>query len=229
VDSTHCDLSHSSMVKKLAVERDAELVNAARAGSTSAFAELQGLYSHHLYRTIFSITKNREDTEDALQETFLRAYLALGSFEGRSTFYSWLTRIAINSALMSLRRHRARPEVSVESLSESNEDSPPFEIVDPGLNPEQICDQSQRCVKMMHAIRKLEPSLRTAIQLQLRHHCSVREIAQALDISAGAVKARLYRARRRLTAVCRLKGLETRSRSSSSGHSGPALLSPQHP
>ena len=97
-----------------AASRDLELVAAARIGSSAAFQELQSRYSRRLYRRIQSITRNHEDAEDALQETFLRAYLALDSFEGRSQFASWLTRIAINSALMVLRVRRRRAEVSLE-------------------------------------------------------------------------------------------------------------------
>ena len=97
--------------------RDLELVAAVRAGSNAAFEELESRYSHRLYRRIQSITRNHEDAQDALQETFLRAYLALDSFEGRSQFGSWLTRIAINSALMVLRKRRSRAEVSFEPSS----------------------------------------------------------------------------------------------------------------
>ena len=85
-----------------AASRDLELVAAARAGSNAAFEELQSRHSRRLFRRINFITRNHEDAEDALQETFLHAYLALDSFEGRSQFASWLTRIAINSALMVL-------------------------------------------------------------------------------------------------------------------------------
>lgn len=83
------------------------LVSAACEGSSSAFGQLQTLYSRHLYRTIMRITKNKEDAEDVLQDTFMCAFLSLRSFERRSSFYSWLTRIGINSALMLLRKRRA--------------------------------------------------------------------------------------------------------------------------
>lgn len=94
--------------------RDAELVRAAQAGSSAAFAELQRIYSRPLYNTIMRITKNKEDAEDALQDSFLRVFLSLCRFEGRSTFYSWLTRIGVNSALMICRRRRYLAEVSFE-------------------------------------------------------------------------------------------------------------------
>src|SRR5258708_206732 len=94
--------------------RSEQLVSAAQAGSSSAFGELRDIYSPRVYRQLLTITKNREDAEDALQDAFLRAYLAIHAFEGRSTFYSWLTRIAINSALMILRKRRTRPEISFD-------------------------------------------------------------------------------------------------------------------
>ncbi|HEY1903017.1 MAG TPA: sigma-70 family RNA polymerase sigma factor [Terracidiphilus sp.] len=107
-----------------AASQDLELVAAVRAGSNAAFEELRNRYSGRLYRRIRSITRNHEDAEDALQETFLRAYLALDLFEGISQFASWLTRIAINSAPMVLRRRRSRAEVSYESPLESGEPVP---------------------------------------------------------------------------------------------------------
>ena len=124
--------------------RDLELVAATRAGSNAAFEELQSRYSRRLYRRIQFITRNHEDAEDALQETFLRAYLALDSFEGRSRFASWLTRIAINSALMVLRKRRSRPEVQFEPLPDSGEPSQTVDVRDAALNPEQHYDLRQR-------------------------------------------------------------------------------------
>jgi RNA polymerase sigma-70 factor, ECF subfamily len=188
-------------MKPLTAQRDAQLMSAVLAGSSDAFAEIQRLYSGHLYSTIVAITRNREDAEDALQDTFLRAYRALPNFEGRSSFYSWLTRIAINSALMLLRKRRARPEVSFDPSFESGEEIPQIEVRDPAPNPEQICDQRQRRAGMLRAIEKLEPRLRGAIQFRMAHGSSLKEIARALDISEAAVKARLYRARARLTAA----------------------------
>ena len=184
--------------KEAAALRDAELVAAARAGSSTAFAELQRLYSRPLYSTIFGIIRNREDAEDALQDTFLRTYLSLHSFEGRSSFYSWITRIGINSALMILRKRRVRAEVSCEYPSDASDESHPFDVGDSALNPEQICDQRQRCSQTLRAIERLEPNLRSAIQLQMTRECSLKEIAQTLKITEAAVKARLYRARMRL-------------------------------
>jgi RNA polymerase sigma-70 factor, ECF subfamily len=205
MNGMHPHISSDFATQRRQVLCDEQLVSAARNGSPAAFAELQRIYSRPIFRTIMGITKNNEDAEDALQDTFLRAYASLQSFEGRSSFYSWLTRIAINSALMLLRKRRTRAEVSVE-ISPDGEESSTYEIRDPGLNPEQICDQQQRHMYMMRAIKRLEPTLRTAL-LMAAHDCSLKEIARTLKISEAAVKARLYRARQRLIATgCRNRG-----------------------
>jgi RNA polymerase sigma-70 factor (ECF subfamily) len=87
--------------------REEEVLLIARVGSHAAFAELRKLYAHRLYKLILSMIKSRQDAEDALQDMFLRAYRVLPPFEGRFRFSSWLTRIAINSALTILRKRAA--------------------------------------------------------------------------------------------------------------------------
>jgi RNA polymerase sigma-70 factor (ECF subfamily) len=181
------------------------LVAAAQAGSVAAFGELRNMYSRRLFRTILSITRNREDAEDALQDAFLKAYLALKSFEGRANFYSWLTRIAINASLMILRKRRARPEMSLNLASEQEEDCAPLEIRDTAFNPEESCEQGQRYLNLTRAIGKLPPNLRKVVEIRAMQECSVRETARLLEISEAATKSRLYRARTRL-ATSRAKG-----------------------
>ena len=182
----------------LAAQRDNQPLNVAHPELPGTFAELYAAYSPRLYKTIFAITRNSEDAEDALQDAFLRIHLRLQTFEGRSGVYSWLTRIAINSALMILRRRRARPETSFDPQPDHREDTPCFEIKDPSPNPEQICDWRQRRVRVLHLIRNLDPRLQTPIRMQITMDSSMKEIGCALNISQAAVKARLHRARHRL-------------------------------
>jgi RNA polymerase sigma-70 factor (ECF subfamily) len=189
-----------------AASRDLELVAAARAGSNAAFEQLQSRYSHRLYRRIHFLTRNHEDAEDALQETFLHAYLALDSFEGRSRFASWLTRIAINSALMVLRRRRSRPEVPFEPLPDSGEPSQTVDVRDTALNPEQHYDLRQRSFCALRAISKLSVRLRTPMATLVEQECSMKEVARTLDLSLAAVKSRLYRARKQLTCSAAFNG-----------------------
>jgi RNA polymerase sigma-70 factor (ECF subfamily) len=192
--------------------RNDYLVSAAQAGSSTAFGELRNLYSRRVYRKLLTITKNREDAEDALQDAFLRAYLALHTFEGRSSFYSWLTRIAINSALIILRKRRARPEVSFDNPSETQDETSGFEFRDAGPSPEHICLHRQRYARMLTSIGKLQPRLRQVIEMQMKQTRSVREIAQTLEISEAAVKSRLSRARARLTSTRAFRNPETKTR-----------------
>jgi len=189
-----------------------DLVSAAQAGSSIAFAELREIYARRVYRKLLTITKNHEDAEDALQDAFLRAYLAIHSFEGRSSFYSWLTRIGINSALMILRKRRARPEVSFDRQHEMDEEDSVIEFKDAGPSPEQICVHRQRCARALTSIGKLQPRLREVVELHLGQSRSVKEIAQALEISEAAVKSRLFRARVRLTSSHTLQYSEVRAR-----------------
>lgn len=181
-----------------AVQPDLELVAAAKAGSKAAFEELQRRYSTRLYKRILSMTKNREDAEDALQDTFLRAYISLHSFEGRSQFVSWLTRIAINSALMILRKRRSKPEISFDMRSGSDGQILSFDVRDTALNPEQICEQRQRCYCALRAVHRLHPKLRETLSVWMNQECSMKEVACTLDLSLAAVKARVHRARKRL-------------------------------
>jgi RNA polymerase sigma-70 factor (ECF subfamily) len=182
------------------------LVAAARSGSSAAFAELREMYAPRVYRKLVAMTKNREDAEDALQDTFLRAYMALHTFEERSSFYTWVTRIAINSALMILRRRRTRSEVSFDSPGETEEAISGFEFKDTGPSPEHICVHRQRYACMLRSIWNLQPRLRQVIEMQMRDKCSVREIAEALEISEAAVKSRLSRARARLASAHAVSG-----------------------
>ena len=193
-------LSPSIDIEETPILRDLELVAAARAGSPTAFEQLQSLYSRQLFNTIIRITRNREDAEDALQNTLLRAYLALHTFEGRSSVYSWLTKIAINSSLMILRKRRARSKVFFDLPHDDEQETlHQFELRDSRPNPEQILDQHQRCLSMLQAIRKLKPELRAALEIRMTHGNSMQEIADKLDISVAATKSKLYRARARLT------------------------------
>jgi RNA polymerase sigma-70 factor (ECF subfamily) len=192
--------STEKTVNEFFTQSDEQLVLAAQNGSSEAFDTLYRIYSKRLFRTIVSITRNWQDAQDALQDTFLRAYSSLCEFEGRATVYSWLTRTAINSALMILRKRRGRPEMLVHDLDEPN-DGPHLEIADPVANPEQACQHRQHLGRVMLVIEKLQPLLRIPIQIHIMHESSIKEIGRALDVSDAAVKSRLYRVRQRLSAL----------------------------
>lgn len=177
---------------------DEALIHAAQAGSHTAFAELQKVYANRLYKCILPITRNREDAEDALQDTLIRAYRGLPSFKGRSRLLSWLTRIAINSALIIVRKRRSRAEISFEQSLGLEEDEASFDVLDDAMNPEQLYDQRQRCERIQRTIRRLNPKLRTAILIRISKETSMREIGNELNVSESAAKTRVHRARKQL-------------------------------
>ena len=144
------DLSSRYIDNHPARQSDLGLVMDARAGSETAFAELHRLYAPRLYKKIFSITRNHEDAEDVLQETLMRAYLALASFEGRSQLLTWLTRIAINTSLMNLRKRRVRHEANCESLSLGTDEMPQLHVKDPNPDPEQSCLRLETSLRTLH-------------------------------------------------------------------------------
>jgi RNA polymerase sigma-70 factor (ECF subfamily) len=201
--STPCVTCSADQPTSKSVRPDGPLVQAAQSGSSAAFAELYGLYERRIYRTIFSITQNREDAEDALQDAFLRAYRSINSFEGRAPFHSWLTAIAINSALMVLRKRRRRAEspLGLPHGYELRPESTPLEIRDTSPDPEQGYHYKQAHNLLIRAIHKLRPPLRVVVEERMTQNSSARELAGRLGISEAAVKSRLYRARRRLTSA----------------------------
>jgi RNA polymerase sigma-70 factor, ECF subfamily len=201
MNTLNCAVATNSCPIEQVIGGENDIVAGAKAGLPGAFAELYALYSRRLYRTIFAITRHAEDTEDALQETFMRAYLAIHAFEGRSTVYSWLTRIAINSALIVLRKRRSRGEMCVDSQPNNWAETAVFDMKDSAPNPEQLFGMHQRRMILNRAVGKLHAGLREPVQLRVKNECSLKEISQRLMISEGAVKARLHRARAQLSAA----------------------------
>jgi RNA polymerase sigma-70 factor, ECF subfamily len=187
--------------RETATPKEQQLVLAARSGCQIAFRELWELYWRRVYRTLLTIMKNADDAEDALQDAFFRAFLALESFEGRSSFYSWLTRIAINSGLAILRRRRSRPEGALNLDIQSENEDGLKEFRDLAPDPEQIYAKQEKLEKLLHAIQNLSPELRVAIRMRLSDNCSVKDIAARLSISEAAAKSRLYRARTTLSSL----------------------------
>jgi RNA polymerase sigma factor (sigma-70 family) len=177
---------------------DIFLVAAAKDGDHQAYAELCRRHSKQIRRTILRITRDVADAEDMLQETLLKAYVHIGRFEGRSAFSSWLTRIAINSALMLSRKKRSHYVYSLEGGVDGDVKLP--EPTETAHNPEQACILNALENECVRAIRYLSPTLRVVVQIRYREDASVAQIAEMLGISESAVKSRLLRARSKIRA-----------------------------
>jgi len=174
------------------------LVQAAKGGDVSAFEELVRRYDRNVFRIAQHITQNREDAEDVVQDAFLKAYENLAQFQGQSKFYTWLVRIAVNEALMKLRRRRPERTVSLDEDIKTEEDSVPREVADWSPNPEQLYSQGELHDILSRTIQGLPPSFRTVFVLRDVEGLSTEEAAEALDLSVPAVKSRLLRARLQL-------------------------------
>jgi RNA polymerase sigma factor (sigma-70 family) len=176
---------------------DGSVVLAARNEHATAFATLSHQYREQLFRAAHRVTRTREDAEDAVQDTLLRAFVHLGDFEGRSSFGTWLTRIAINSALMVLRRKRASLEMAIGRNNDSGGDDLCYGITDHAPSPETRYAQAEEQRILRTAIQRLPPNLRAVVQIQLQG-LSMRETAEALGISLSAAKGRLFHAKKAL-------------------------------
>src|ERR1035437_6059286 len=174
------------------------LVNAARGGDVASFEQLVKKYDRNVFRIAQHITQNREDAEDVVQDAFLKAFTNLGQFQGQSKFYTWLVRIAVNEALMRLRRRRPERMVSLDEDINTGEDTIPREVADWSPNPEQLYNQSELREILQKTVQGLPPSFRTVFVLRDVEGLSTEETADALGLSIPAVKSRLLRARLQL-------------------------------
>jgi RNA polymerase sigma-70 factor, ECF subfamily len=174
------------------------LVRSAKQGDDSAFEELVRRYDRNVFRIAQHITQNREDAEDVVQEAFLKAYGNLQKFQEQSKFYTWLVRIAVNEALMKLRRKKPERTVSLDEDIKTEDDSLPREIADWSPNPEQQYTQAELREILSKTIQGLPPGFRTVFVLRDVEGLSTEETAAALELSVPAVKSRLLRARLQL-------------------------------
>ena len=163
-----------------------------RSGETGTLDTWYGADAQKLFCTLRRITRNHEDAEDAVQDAFLRAFLHLQSFDGRSTFSTWLTRIGINSALMILRKRRNSREVPAPS---SNESDAVWEITDSAPDPEKQYVEKERARLVRKAITNLRLSIRRPLELHKLHGYSLEEVAAEIGVSVPAAKGRLHHAR----------------------------------
>jgi RNA polymerase sigma-70 factor (ECF subfamily) len=177
---------------------DDDLITAAQRGDEQAFVELCGRHSTVTKKKIFSIVRNHEDAEDALQDTLLRAYTHLTSFRRSCKFSSWLTAIGVNSALMIMRKRKVRREAYASASSPDAERRELPELVDRSPGPEGIYLRQQAILVVRRAVKKLKPNLRSVVNHYYGSECSLEEAAKAQEISLAAAKSRLLRGRGRL-------------------------------
>ena len=190
------DLTQSKVSEP--VSEELALVHAAKAGDMGAFEELVRRYDRNVFRIAQHITQNREDAEDVVQDAFFKAYQNLAKFQENSKFYTWLVRIAVNEALMRLRKRRPGQMVSLDEDIKTEEDTMPREVADWSPNPEQLYNQGELREILSKTIQGLPAGFRTVFVLRDVEGLSTEETAEALGLSVPAVKSRLLRARLQL-------------------------------
>lgn len=189
---------------------EAALVERAKSGETAAFTELVRRYDKKIFRMAKQITQSDEDAEDVLQEALFKAYTHLNDFQGNSKFYTWIVRIAVNEALMKLRKRKSDRTVSLDEELDTGEETVTREIAVWDGDPEQRYSQEELRVILDDAIKSLKPSFRTVFVLRDVEELSTEETADTLGLSIPAVKSRLLRARlelrEKLTRMFKKKG-----------------------
>jgi RNA polymerase sigma-70 factor (ECF subfamily) len=175
-----------------------EFLAAAKSGDSAAFESLCKQAASRVFHVARRMMRNNEDAEDVLQESFQQAFVHLKSFNGDSRFSTWLTRIAINTALMKLRKKNPLRDVSLDESAETEEPSYRIDVVNLGLNPEQLCAQEEQQRILSEALNALTPGMRKAIELRELDERSTEETAQIMGISVSAVKARVFHGRKKL-------------------------------
>lgn len=190
---------------------EATLLASARAGDSAAFECLVMPHWDALLRVTQRISRNREDAEDAVQTAFLDAFRNLNAFHERSRFSSWLTRIAMNAALLCLRVSRRKKETSLDEVSETREARMRFHPVETRPNPEQQYLSKEGRVLLSKGLKKLRPLDVEILHLRGVQELSAKETARILELPVGRIKSRLHRARTKLAR--HMQSIATRNRS----------------
>jgi RNA polymerase sigma factor (sigma-70 family) len=179
---------------------DLQLVEQAQQGSLSAYDALVKRYQERVYATVYHMTANHEDTNDLVQETFIKAYQALHSFKGDASFYTWLYRIAVNKTINFLKQRRAHAQLSLNDLDLNAESDPDLVALISEKTPRRDAGLSELQEKLNAALQKLSEPHRLVVTLHDVQGLSHEEIGEIMDCNVGTVRSRLFYARQQLQA-----------------------------
>ncbi len=194
-EQTDATAGTESDARREARAEDAALVERARAGHTSAFAALFEKYREKLYRIAYGYVHDKEDALDIVQEAFIKAFRNLDAFAGKSSFYTWLTQIAINLAIDARRKRARKKVVPLEDFMEARERVGGATAPPP---PDRRVREMELRERYFQALEQLSEKHRTVFLLHTVEGMAYKEIAEALDISIGTVMSRLHYARKKL-------------------------------
>lgn len=182
-------------------EEESALVRAALAGDLAAYDDLVRRYQERIYATIYHMTSNHEDANDLAQDTFIKAFQALKSFKGGSSFYTWLYRIAVNKTINFLKQRKNRPHLSLNDLDFNAEHDPDLLALVSDKTPRREALLTELQKKLNEALQQLSESHRLVVTLHDVQGLAHEEIAQIMDCNVGTVRSRLFYARQQLQAT----------------------------
>jgi RNA polymerase sigma factor (sigma-70 family) len=183
-----------------AAPEDSQLVNAARNGDMRAYDELIRRYQDRIYGTIYHMTSNHEDANDLAQETFIKAYSALKSFKGDSSFYTWVYRIAVNKTINFLKTRKNKKSLSLNDLDFNVENDPDLVAFVSDKTPRRDAALAELQEKLNAAMQKLSDVHRMVVTLHDVQGLSHEEIANIMGCNVGTVRSRLFYARQQMQA-----------------------------
>src|SRR5665213_4363702 len=181
-----------------ALEEESELVRRTRRGDLQAYDDLVKRYQERIYATIYHMTSNHEDANDLAQESFIKAFQALKSFKGGSTFYTWLYRIAVNKTINFLKQRKNRTHMSLNDVDFNAENDPDLVALVSEKTPRRDLSLSELQEKLNAAMQKLSEHHRMVVTLHDVQGLSHEEIGKIMDCNIGTVRSRLFYARQQL-------------------------------
>jgi RNA polymerase sigma factor (sigma-70 family) len=177
-----------------------DLVRRAREGDMGAYDDLVRRYQERIYATVYHMTSNHEDASDLAQESFIKAYQALKSFKGGSSFYTWIYRIAVNKTINFLKQRKNRSHMSLNDLDFNAEHDPDMVALVSDKTPRRDAGLAELQEKLNAAMLKLSDDHRLVVTLHDVQGLSHEEIAKIMDCNIGTVRSRLFYARQQLQA-----------------------------
>lgn len=189
------------MVQREGEPTDAELVARAAKKDREAFRELVERYQQRLFAVAFEMLRRREDAEDVVQESFVKAYLSLEHFQGKGSFYTWMYRIVFNMAIDQRRRAARDRSVSLEQPTSESSEPRAMELPSAEADPEEQLGRLQDVRLVQAGLREISDEHRAVIMLREVEGLSYDEIARSVGVSRGTVMSRLHYARRRLQQI----------------------------
>lgn len=198
IDSLAIKLAEDPPIAESVDER--MLVKSAQQGDLSAYDELVQRYQERIYATIYHMTANHEDANDLAQEAFIKAFRALESFKGDSSFFTWVYRIAVNKTINFLKQRKKRQQMSLDDLDFNAEHDPDLVALISEKTPRRELNLTELQGRLNEALQKLSETHRLVVTLHDIQGLSHEEISKIMDCNTGTVRSRLFYARQQLQA-----------------------------